>query len=130
MSKNVIVVIVSILFLIGSIIYSFSQKSTLGKTVKRVEQESLEVKDIASLQNLWKGKGLKSKIEKIVNSVSKAKRERFNVKRSKVEIKLKGLNDKELNRVLTKLAMLPVEFRKLQLLRKGSEFELECLCVW
>ena len=130
MSKNIILIAISTLFLLGAIIFDISKKSEFKNEIKNLKEESIEVKKVAELQNLWKGKGLKSKIEKIINTIPPSKRENYLVKRSKAEIKLNSLSDKELNRVLSKLAMLPIEFRKLQIVRSGDEFILECTCVW
>jgi len=129
-NKNLIVIALSLLFLIGAIFFSYTQKKSLEQTIKQVKEESLEVKRVATLSALWKGKGIKSKIERIINSISPNKKERFQIKRGKVEIKLNSLTDKELNRVLTKLAMLPLQFKKLQIVKSGDNFILECSCVW
>ena len=130
MNKNILVVAISFAFLFASVIFSFTQKSALTNTIKRVKQESFEVNQVASLQNLWKAKGIKSKIENILKTLPSSKKERVNFKRNKVDIKLNNLSDKELNRVLTKLVMLPVQFRGLNITRNKEEFILECLCVW
>jgi hypothetical protein len=130
MNKNILVVAISFAFLFASVIFSFTQKSALNDTIKRVKQESFEVNQVASLQNLWKAKGIKSKIENILKTLPSSKKERVNFKRNKVDIKLNNLSDKELNRVLTKLVMLPVQFRGLNITRNKEEFILECLCVW
>ena len=129
MNKNLILITISSIFLIGSIAFSITQKDEFANSLERVKKESFEVNSIASLQQLWKAKGVKSKIQKILNPISSSKKSVI-FERSKVDIKLKNLNDKELNRVLTKLSMLPISFKKLQVIRKGEQFSLECLCVW
>lgn len=129
MNKNLILLTISLIFLIGSIAFSFTQKKEFANSLERVKKDTLEVNSVASLQQLWKAKGVKSKIEKILKPIASSKKSLL-FKRSKVEIKLKNLSDRELNRVLTKLAMLPISFRKLQVVRKGEQFSLECLCVW
>ena len=129
MNKNLILLTISLIFLIGSIAFSFTQKKEFANSLERVKKDTLEVNSVASLQQLWKAKGVKSKIEKILKPIASSKKSLL-FKRSKVEIKLKNLSDRELNRVLTKLAMLPISFRKLQVVRRGEQFSLECLCVW
>jgi len=130
MSKNSIFIVVATLFLIGSLTFDFNQKSKFGNSLKQIKNERAEIEHIASLQQLWSAKGIKSKLDKVLKLVSSNKKERFLVKRSKADIKLNALTDKELNKVLTKLAMLPVQFKKLLVTRSGEEFILECLCVW
>lgn len=129
MNKNIVLLAISSIFLIASIAFSYMQKKSFNASLERVKQESIEVKEVASLQQLWKAKGIKSKINKILNPLPSSKKSVI-FERSKVNIKLKNLSDRELNKVLTKLSMLPVQFKKLQILRSGELFTLECLCVW
>jgi len=130
MNKNIILIAISLLFLVGSIIFSYLQKKNYYNSLNRVKQESIEVKEVASLQQLWKAKGIKKRIQRVIGPIAPAKKERVNFKRNKVDIKLNTLTDKELNRVLTKLSTLPLQFKKLKIVRSGDEFILECLCVW
>ena len=130
MSKNAIIIALSALFLVASILFSVTQKKSYVNSLTNIKEESAQVEHIAALQQLWKAKGMKSKIEKIINTASKSKIERFNVKRGKADIKLNSLTDREFNKILTKLAMLPLQFKKLQIVRSGEQFILECLCVW
>jgi ribosomal protein L17 len=130
MSKNTIVIALFSLFLAASILFSLSQKKSYEKSLKNLKEESIQVEHIAALQSLWKAKGMKSKIEKIIKLAPSSKIERFNIKRGSADIKLNSLTDKEFNKILTKLAMLPLQFKKLQIVRSGNQFILECLCVW
>lgn len=129
MNKNIIIIAISAIFLVASIAFSYMQKKSFNASLDRVKQESLEVKEVASLQQLWKAKGIKSKIQRVLNQIPASKKS-LNFKRGKVDMKLKSLSDRELNKVLTKLSMLPIQFKKLQILRNGEVFTLECLCVW
>jgi hypothetical protein len=130
MSKNAIVLAISALFLAASILFSITQKSNYKKALNSIKQESAQVEKIAALQQLWKAKGMKSKVEKVLNLAPASKKERLAIKRGKADIKLNSLTDRELNKILTKLSMLPLQFKKLQIVRSGEEFVLECLCVW
>jgi preprotein translocase subunit SecF len=129
MNKNIVLLAISSIFLIASIAFSYMQKKSFNASLERIKQEKFEVKEVASLQQLWKAKGIKSKIQKILNSLPSSKKS-LTFERNKVNIKLKNLSDRELNKVLTKLAMLPIQFKNLRILRSGELFTLECLCVW
>ncbi len=129
MNKNIIIIAISAIFLVASVAFSYMQKKSFNASLDRVKQESLEIKEVASLQQLWKAKGIKSKIQRVLNQIPASKKS-LNFKRGKVDMKLKSLSDRELNKVLTKLSMLPIQFKKLQILRNGEVFTLECLCVW
>ncbi len=130
MNKNLIALAAATLFLIISILFSYSQKSNLEVESVKIAKDIKEVKYTQELKNLWKGKGTKRKVESVINSIVASKIERSNIKRGKADIKLNAMSDKEINRVLTKLAMLPISFKRLQIVRSGDEFILECLCVW
>ena len=130
MNRNLIALAAATLFLVVSIFFSYSQKSSLEVESAKIAKDIKEVKYIQDLQNLWKGKGTKRKVESVINSIVASKIERSNIKRGKADIKLNAMSDKEINRVLTKLAMLPISFKRLQIVRSGDEFILECLCVW
>ena len=130
MNKNLIALAAATLFLIISILFSYSQKSSLEVESAKIAKDIKEVKYTQELKNLWKGKGTKRKVESVINSIVASKIERSNIKRGKADIKLNAMSDKEINRVLTKLAMLPISFKRLQIVRSGDEFILECLCVW
>jgi len=130
MSKNAIILALSALFLAASILFSITQKKSYEQSLTNLKEEHSQVEHIAALQQLWKAKGMKGKIEKIINRASKSKIERLNIKRGKADIKLNSLTDIEFNKILTKLSMLPLQFKKLQIVRNGDQFILECLCVW
>ena len=130
MSKNYIYIIVASLFLIASILFSFMQKKEYKNSLNSIKQERLEIQKIASLKELWSAKGMKSKLEKILNIIPKSKRETLLIKRSRAEFKLNSLTDAEINRVLSKLAKLPLQFKNLLITRSGDQFIMESKCVW
>jgi len=130
MSKNLLIVVISLIFLIASIAFDFMQKRVYVKTKTEVETQVAEIKSVAALQDLWKAKGIKSKIERILNRVPKNKKANVKISRAKATINLSNLTDKELNRVLSKLAMLPIEFKTLNIKRANQNYSMECVCVW
>ena len=130
MSKSGLYIIVALIFLIASILFSFTQKKEYYKSLELVKQERQELEKTIALKELWSAKGIKSKMEKILNSIPKAKKVNYKYKRGRVEFKLNSLTDKEINRVLSKLAKMPIQFKKLLITRSGDNFILECLCVW
>jgi len=130
MSKNIMLIAFSLLLLAGAVAFDYIQKKEFTQNLQRIKEDNFEVKKVASLQQLWKAKGMKSKIQRVLANIRANKKERVEFKRNKVDIKLNNLSDKELNRVLTKLSMLPIQFKKLQIRRNGQDFILECVCVW
>ena len=129
-SKNAIAIGLSALFLIASIAYSLTMKNSYTRSVQEAKVQGLEIESVASLQKLWGAKGEIKKINTILQSVSNDKKVGIDVKRSKASFNFVNLTDRELNKILTKLAMQPVQFKKLKINRSGENYSLECLCVW
>ena len=130
MSKNSIFILVATLVLVASVLFSFMQKRAYEQSLSNINYERQELKKIVSLKSLWGAKGLKSKIEKVLNTVPSSKQLKLKIKRGKAEFKFNSLSDVELNRVLSKLAKLPVQFKNLLITRSGDQFIMECKCVW
>jgi len=130
MNKNVLIVALSALFLLGSVVYDFTQKRAFNKTVQEVKVQKTEISSVAAMQDLWGARGVIGKLKRALNAVPPQKRAIAQIKRSKAKIALQNLTDKELNRVLSKLAMLPVQFKSLNIQRGGENYSMECLCVW
>ena len=130
MSKNLLIVVVSAIILLGSIAFDISQRRAYYNNQAKVQKDIDEIKNVAALQKLWKAKGIKSKLNRILNSIPSSKKQNVKISRSKVELNLKNLSDRELNKVLSKLAMLPIEFKSLNIKRDNQNYSMECLCVW
>lgn len=129
-SKNAIAIGLSALFLIASVAYSMSMKKSYIKSTQEAKVQGSEIERVASLQKLWSAKGEIKKINSILKSVPENKKVGINVKRSKASLNFTELTDRELNKILTKLAMQPLQFKKLKIKRSGENYSLECLCVW
>lgn len=129
-SKNFIALGVGALFLAGSIAYSITMKNNYIKSVQEVKAQVSEIESVASLQKLWSAKGEIKKINSILKAIPNAKKVGIDIKRSKASLNFVNLTDKELNRILTKLAMQPIQFKKLKISRSGEKYSMECLCVW
>ena len=129
-SKNIIALGVGALFLVASVVYSFSMKRDYNRSVQEITAQIGEIKSVAALQKLWSAKGESRKINSILQTVPNAKKAGIDVKRSKASLNFVNLTDKELNRVLTKLAMQPIQFKKLKISRSGEKYSMECLCDW
>ena len=129
-SKNFIALGVGVLFLAGSIAYSITMKNNYIKSVQEVKAQVSEIESVASLQKLWSAKGEIKKINSILKAIPNAKKVGIDIKRSKASLNFVNLTDKELNRILTKLAMQPIQFKKLKISRSGEKYSMECLCVW
>jgi hypothetical protein len=130
MSKNLIAVLIGAIFLIGSVIFSYTQKSGYFKASNEFKIEQNELKDIITLQRIWKAKGVKSKINSAISSLKKSQKLKVEIKKSKAYLSLANLNEKELNRVLSKLSSMPIKFESLDINKINDNFTMECKCDW
>ena len=130
MSRVRAVTLLAILFVIAGIFFALYQKQEYGKRLEEIKQERAEIKKIVALKTLWGAKGIQKRLHTLFSRVPKEKIERLEIKRNKVDIKINFLNEKEINYLITKLAMLPVSFKKLIITKTGNLFTLETQCVW
>ncbi len=127
MSKKSIILLIGLIFLVASIFYDIKAKKEYIKNKEELTQEVREVKNIIALKNLWSAKALKSKIKSSLNTISNKK---LTFKRRGVELVANNLSYRELNHILNKFASMPLQFKKLDIKKVGSNFNLECLCEW
>ena len=129
-SKNLLAIVLSGIFLVGSVVYSAAMKKNYTISTQEAKVQGSEIESVASLQKLWSAKGEIKKIKAILKSIPDVKKVGIDVKRSKASLRFTELTDRELNKILTKLAMQPVQFKKLKITRNGEKYSMECLCVW
>lgn len=125
-----LLILLGILFVIGSVFFDYKQKRDFNQNISQLQSEQKEIESVAKLQKMWLAKGMIKKINKIANSVSASKKVNSTVKRSKAKLKFKNLTYSELNRVLSKLASLPVRFNYLNIQKEKNNYLMECSCVW
>jgi len=130
MSRSRIVTLLAILFVVAGIFFAVYEKREYTKRLEEIKQESAEVKKIVALKTLWSAKGMQKRLKTLFSRVPKEKIERLKLERNKADIKINSLDEKEINYLLTKLAMLPLSFKKLTVVKGGNHFILETLCVW
>ena len=130
MSRSRIITLFTILFVVAGVLFAVYEKREYTKRLEEIKQESAEVKKIAALKTLWSAKGMQKRLRTLFSRVPKEKIERLKIERNKADIKINSLNEKEINYLLTKLAMLPLSFKKLNVVKSGNQFVLETLCVW
>jgi len=130
MNKNSLIIAIGALFLIASIIYSYTQKKSYIKTIYETTIQANEIKQIARLQKLWGAKKVTTKLHKALKSLPSDKKIETKIYRSKATLNFKNLTDKELNKIISSLARLPVQFKNLNITRMEEKYSMECLCVW
>jgi len=126
-NKGSLIVIASLIFLALSVLFSYNAKKQFIQENKRVKEEIVELKQTQDLQKLWRATGMKSKINRALASFKPID---LKIERKKVTLKANNLNYTKLNKMLNKLASLPLQFQELKVDKKGDNFNLECKCVW
>jgi len=129
MNKNILMLLVSGVVLLGAIGFDYKAKKDYNQNVNLALNQAKEVENIAQLQNLWSAKGVVKKLNNFLNTIPSNKK-RVAINRKKATISFIDMNERELNRALSKLASLPIKFNSLNITRSGNKFSLECLCVW
>jgi len=127
---NEAIVIVSIVFLVGAIIYRHGAVNSLHESRAEFDMASKEIKETISLRKLWSSKGLRRKIKSLGATVSPSSVKSMVIDRNKAKIVLTGLSGRELNSFLGKLAGMPVVFRRLDIRLEGEKYRMECICGW
>jgi len=126
LSRGSLIILASLLFLAGSVFFSYKAKKDYIAKTQNLKQEMQEVMQTKDLQKLWRASGMKSKLEKALSGFNK----KLKVTRKKATISASNLDYKSLNKLLNKLASLPLQFRDLKINKSGEKFNLECVCVW
>ena len=126
-NKGSLIVIASLIFLAASVLFSYSSKKEYLKESKRAKQEIAELKETKDLQKLWRAKGMKSKLNKALASFGS---KNLKIERKKATLTASNLSYTQLNKMLNKLASLPLRFEELKVDKRGDNFDLECKCVW
>ncbi len=129
MNKNLIAILIGVFLLFVGVGYNFYIKSYYQKEVKNIDNKIDEIKYIKDLKRVWSAKGIKTKINKALNSIANSNK-KVEIKRSRAHIVLKNLNERSLNSALGKLASLPLNFKELTINKNGDKFGLECKCDW
>lgn len=129
MNKNIIIIAVAALFALGGFAFSYYQKMQFNKELQELEQTKKEIFYIKELERVWSAKKMKMKIYNALQNINNRKKT-ITINRKKVTIYLNDLTDKEINKALSKLASLPLQFQELKLNKSGENFNMECKCVW
>ena len=106
------------------------EAARLERVAAEVHRTQERLRQIGQLRRLWDAKGIQTKLRPIQRSIPGAKNRTFTLKRRSLELKAVDLEGRELNRLLGKLGALPLQVKRLAILRNKDRYKLECKCVW
>ncbi len=128
--RNELIIAVAILLLIISIIYKHQAISRFESATAEARASIRDIDEAKRLKSLWYAKGMKSKLNRLKQSVNRGKIVKFVIDRKKVDIKLRDLQSRELNIFMNEMAKLPVRISALEIKKSSNGYGLECICKW
>jgi len=129
--RNESIIVASLLILIISIIYKYSTLSKLENKIVSTKESIQEIEEAKRLKKLWYAKGINSKLSRLKSTVSSSKIKKFNKRNKRVNIVLKKLESRELNRFMNELSKLPLRIARLKIVKIATnQYNMECLCKW
>jgi len=129
--RNESIVIASLIILTISIIYKYSVLHQLENQITATQKSIQEIEEAKRLKKLWYAKRVNSKLSKLKSTVPFNKIEKFKKRNKRVNIVLKKLESRELNRFMNELSKLPLRIARLKIVKiSTNQYNMECLCKW
>jgi len=127
--RNGLIVGISFVLMLIAFFYKNIQLSSQMEQLSVIKQEVRDIKEIIGHKSVWSNKNLSKKVEKLKTMVPVSK-VRWNKEGKKVTASYKELTSKELNRIITRLMSLAVQIVKLDIVKSGENYHVECICKW
>ena len=127
--RNELIVAVSLLLMLGTLIYKNSQISSRSQEMSSLKHTVTEFRELVSLQKTWANKNISKKVDKLEKIVSQSK-VKWSKKGKKLTAVYKGLDPKELNKLITTILSMAVQIEELKIARNSSSYDVEFKCKW
>lgn len=127
--RNELMVGISLLLLLAGIGYKQMQTSARVDMAKSIQASVSEFQELVALKKRWGDKRTTAKVEKLKTLVP-ASKVQWQKKGKKLTVSYKGLDSKELNKVVTTLLNLAVQIDHLQIVEQNGNYDLELKCKW
>jgi len=127
--QNELIVIMAFIFMLMGYMYKHAQVSSQQEALLQSKVALEEIKEVLALKKIWSDKKTTQKISRLKMLIP-AEKVRWNKKSKKITASYKGLTDKELNTLVTKILNLPISIKKLDIQNVGTSYDLECKCQW
>lgn len=127
--QNELIVLLAFIFMFMGYVYKHSQISSQKESMVESKLALEEIKAVIALKKIWSDKKITQKVGKLKTLISEDK-VRWSKKSKKVTASYKGLNDKELNTLVTKILNLPVAIKKLHIKKVAASYDVEFKCQW
>jgi len=127
--QNELIVLSALLFLFMGYVYKHTQISSQKESMVESKLALEEIKEVIALKKIWSNKKTTQKVAKLKTLIPENKM-KWRKKSKKVTASYKGLSDKELNTLVTKILNLPIEIKKLHIKNVASSYDVEFKCQW
>ncbi|MEA2047189.1 MAG: hypothetical protein U9O64_01930 [Campylobacterota bacterium] len=127
--QNELIVLFALMFLLIGYGYKQNQCSSERDVMVQSRVALEEVKEVIALKKIWSDKKITQKVDKLKTLIPKNKMT-WSRKGKKVTASYKGLSDKELNTLVTKILNVPIEIKKMRINRVASSYDMEFKCQW
>jgi len=127
--QNELIVGFAFLLLLISMGYKSMQTSARTEMAESMQSSVSEFKELLVLQKRWGNKQTSKKVDKL-RTLAPAAKVVWQKKGKKLSVSYKGLNAKELNKVVTSILNLPVQLDHISLVNQNGKYNLELKCKW
>ena len=127
--QNELIVLISLLLLISALLYKNMQVSNSVENRTVTKHAVREFKEIIVHKKQWADKDIVKKLDKLKQVVPES-RLSWKKKGKTLTTKFKGLNSKELNKVVTTILNLAVQIQVLEIKADHSNYNVEFKCKW
>jgi len=127
--QNELIVGLTLLLLLTAVAYKNIQTSSRVKIANSIQASVSEFQEIVTLKKRWSDKRTSKKVDKL-QTLAPASKVHWQKKGKKLSVNYKGLNAKELNKVVTTILNLAVQIDKLEIVNQNGNYDLELKCKW
>ena len=127
--QNELIVLIAFMFMFMGYVYKHTQISSQRESMTQSKVTLEEIKEVIALKKIWSDKKTTQKVNKLKTLIPENKMQ-WSKKSKKVTASYKGLSDKELNTLVTKILNLPIAIKKLHIKNVASSYDVEFKCQW
>jgi len=127
--KNELLVLVSIIFLIGSYIFKTDALNTSVQSLHETQSSLVELQEAVSLEKIWSPKDIKSKLKSLRSMVSEENIQ-WKQRGKKISIKFIDISSDKLNKILNKVLNIAIQIEEMKIIRDKDKYTMELKCKW
>ncbi|MDQ7047110.1 MAG: hypothetical protein Q9M39_05640 [Sulfurovum sp.] len=132
--QNELIVFIAFTFMFMGYGYKQTQMASGEESALESRLVIEEIKEVIALKKIWSDKKITQKVNKIKSLIPEDKM-KWKKTSKKVTASYKGLNDKELNTLVSKILNLPIIIKKLHIKNVDfkhvdSAYDVEFKCQW